>query len=198
MTVKVAQVEQCSAVINLLTAALITDPLARWKYTCVHDYMRYEPEFYRAFGGASFDTGTAFVADELRGAALWLTSESHSDETAMATLAEATLAAAKRDHLNTLFERLAVYHPAAPHWYLPIIGVDPLHQGKNIGLHLMQAALDVCDEQQLIAYLDSTSERSVRFYQRLGFTCLGEVSVADSPGVFPMLRQPRALGECLM
>jgi GNAT superfamily N-acetyltransferase len=48
-----------------------------------------------------------------------------------------------------------------PHWYLPLIGVDPAHQGKGHGDALMAYALQQCDRDHLPAYLESTNPRNI-------------------------------------
>ena len=53
-----------------------------------------------------------------------------------------------------------------PHWYLPLIGVDPLHQSKGWGTALLQYALDQVDREHLPAYLESSNPRNIPLYQR--------------------------------
>jgi ribosomal protein S18 acetylase RimI-like enzyme len=83
------------------------------------------------------------------------------------------------------------YHPEEPHWYLPLIGVDPLHQGRGCGSALMRHALLVCDRDKTLAYLESSNSRNIPLYERHGFESLGTIQVGTSPQVFPMLRKPR-------
>jgi ribosomal protein S18 acetylase RimI-like enzyme len=83
------------------------------------------------------------------------------------------------------------YHPNEPHWYLPLIGTDPMQQGKGHGAALLRHALALYDEQKIPAYLEATSQRSVPLYQRHGFEILGTVQIdATSPAITPMLRKP--------
>ncbi|MFZ0555634.1 MAG: GNAT family N-acetyltransferase [Nitrososphaeraceae archaeon] len=44
-----------------------------------------------------------------------------------------------------VFEKMGSYHPKEPHWYFPLLGVDPLHQGNGLGSALLQHTLAVCD-----------------------------------------------------
>jgi Acetyltransferases len=84
------------------------------------------------------------------------------------------------------------FHPHEPHWYLPIIGVDPPHQGRGLGEQLMAHALARCDADRLPAYLESSNPRNLSFYQRHGFEALGRIQVGSSPTLVPMLRRPQA------
>ena len=82
-------------------------------------------------------------------------------------------------------------HPEEPHWYLPQIGVDPMHQGRGYGSALMRHALLKCDRDKKLAYLESSNPRNLSLYIRHGFELMGTIQVADSPPMFPMLRKPR-------
>ena len=83
---------------------------------------------------------------------------------------------------------MAAYHPSEPHWYLPLIGVDPAHQGDGHGNALMVYALAQCDRDHKPAYLESSNPRNIPFYQRHGFEPLGAIQVGSSPTLIPMLR----------
>ena len=52
--------------------------------------------------------------------------------------------AAKKDGPK-VFEKMGSSHPNEPHWYLPPLGVDPLHYGKGLGSALLQHTLAVYD-----------------------------------------------------
>ncbi len=99
--------------------------------------------------------------------------------------------ASTRGDVFAILEQAARYHPAQPHWYLPCIGVDPVHQGKAHGDALMTCALQHCDRDQVLAYLESTNPRNVSLYRRHGFEVLGAIQVGSSPPLIPMLRPPR-------
>jgi ribosomal protein S18 acetylase RimI-like enzyme len=90
-----------------------------------------------------------------------------------------------------VFEQMAKYHPEEPHWYLPLIGVDPVHQGKGHGDALMAHALSRCDRDRVPAYLESSNPRNISLYVRHGFVALGSIQAGSSAQIVPMLRRPR-------
>jgi ribosomal protein S18 acetylase RimI-like enzyme len=49
------------------------------------------------------------------------------------------------------------YHPNEPHWYLPLLGVDPLHHGKNLGSTLLEHATNKFDKDNVLAYLEAAN-----------------------------------------
>jgi len=77
------------------------------------------------------------------------------------------------------------------HWYLPLIGVDPPHQGKGFGGRLMERALARADADRVPCYLENTKERNLPFYQKHGFEVIVEEKVAeDGPTIWTMKREP--------
>jgi ribosomal protein S18 acetylase RimI-like enzyme len=181
-TVTPAEVERAVAVIVLAFGA---DPVARWQYgDDAEQYLMHFPPFVRAFGGMAFALGTAQHVDCYAGVALWLPPDIHPDEEAIA----ASVPAERREQVGALVEKIASYHPREPHWYLPLIGVDPARRNKGHGSALMEAALRRFDQDHVAAYLESTNPENIALYQKHGFELLGSVRVGSSPPLFPMLR----------
>ncbi len=81
-------------------------------------------------------------------------------------------------------------HIREPHWYLAAIGTEPSYQERGIGSALLDPVLLRCDESKLPAYLESSNEANIPFYQRHGFKVIEELKVPDGPCLWAMLRQP--------
>jgi GNAT superfamily N-acetyltransferase len=81
-------------------------------------------------------------------------------------------------------------HPTKPHYYLAILGVDPPAQGEGLGSALLQPMLRRCDEETVGAYLETGTERNVRFYSRHGFRVTDEVQLTKGPPMWLMWRDP--------
>jgi len=182
------EVDQAVAIMSL---AFVSDPAARWTYPDPSTYISYFPRFVRAFGGKAFAHGTAHQVSEFRGAALWLPPGIHPDQEALAAIMQESLAADRLQELSGVFERMGDYHPAEPHWYLPLIGVDPAHQGRGYGSALLRHALLQCDKDHVAAYLESSNPANVPLYERHRFVALGTIQVGSSPPFIPMLRTAR-------
>jgi GNAT superfamily N-acetyltransferase len=80
-----------------------------------------------------------------------------------------------------VFEKLSPLHPAAPHWYLGTLGVEPGLQGRGIGRALLADWLAEVDRQPSCAYLETDRPENVVFYQRAGFVSLGETRIFSVP-----------------
>lgn len=187
-TATAADVERCLAVLAL---AFGSDPPCRWAWPDPQQYLEAFPRFAQAFGGGAIAHGTANYYAGFSGVALWLPPGVAPDEAALVQVIQETVAASRKEAMFAMFEQMDAFHPREAHWHLPLIGVDPAHQGKGIGAALLRHVLNACDGQKAVAYLEATSRRNVPLYERHGFEALGSIQVADSPPVVPMVRQPR-------
>lgn len=176
---------------STMAVAFTNDPLVRWAWADPLQYVQTFVPFTTLFGGKSFDCGSAYVIGDFFGVVQWLPPGIQPDDAPMLELFERNMSEPKLGQLLTLFEQMGGFHPNEPHWYLPLIAIDPIYQGRGYGTTLMQQGLARCDRARQLAYLEATSLPSRRFYERLGFRVLGEIRSADSPPMFPMLREPR-------
>ena len=146
---------------------------------------------YRRLCGRRIQGRQRVYDRRVRGAALWLPPDLHPDDNAVGDIVDQTVARSLRSDLQTLMGKMAASHPDGPHWYLPMIGVDPAYQNKGLGAALLRHALERCDREGLPAYLESTNPRNISLYLRHGFVAVGEIQAGSSPTVVPMLRLPR-------
>ena len=174
-----------------IVAAFITDPIARFALLSPHDYLCGMPLVTREFAGGSFEHGTAYVSTDFRGAALWLPPGVHPNAEALERVFGDRAEAAHLDDLLGTFEKMDQCHPEEPHWYLPLVGVEPNAQGSGIGGALMRHAVARCDQEGALAYLESSNPRNISLYERHGFVVMGQIQVGAGPLVTPMLRRPR-------
>jgi GNAT superfamily N-acetyltransferase len=189
--IKTATAADQAAAVAVVTLGFSADPIARWSWPDPAVYLEAFPRFVRAFAGKAFAHGSAYYADGYAGAALWLPPDVHPDNEALGALMESTTPAAIRGDVFAMVAQMETYHPHEPHWFLPLVGVDPAQQGKGYGGALMRHALERCDREGRLAYLDATSPRNRALYERHGFEPLGTVQVGSSPPITPMLRRPR-------
>lgn len=84
-------------------------------------------------------------------------------------------------------------HPEEPHWYLAVIGSDPLVRGAGFGQALMRSRLERCDAEGAPAYLESSHPDNIPYYMRFGFDLMNEFPApGGGPPLFPMWREPRS------
>ena len=178
--------------VQTITLGFLADPVCRWIWPEAKTYLEAMPAFVVAFGGKAFEVGSAYMADDGKAAALWLPPAVDPDAETIDALFAATVAAETLDDLTAVFAQMDDYHPHdEPCWYLPLIATDPAFIGKGLGAAILEQALRRCDEDGLIAYLESSNPRNMSLYRRHGFEAVGEIQAGSSPTMYPMIRQPR-------
>ncbi len=131
---------QQDAVIGVITLAFSTDPAARFALPDPAAYLEMMPRITLAFGGAALDHDSAWCIAGFSGAALWLSPGVDPDHDELQALIERSVPESRKEAMGEAFEQMGASHPDEPHWYLPLIGVDPNQQGQGLGSVLMEHA----------------------------------------------------------
>lgn len=190
MEIEPVDEQNFESVIALLTAAFVDDPVCRHFYPNILQYFRYFPEFLRIFAEPGLALGCTQLVPGL-GAAIWVPPGAHADAKSTDDLITRSTNAQARAELMVVYAAFDHAHPPEPHWYLPLMGVDPLHFGRGIGAALLTHGLGICDRDGSLAYLESTKPINVPFYERFGFVPYGKIEVGSHPPVTTMIRRPR-------
>jgi ribosomal protein S18 acetylase RimI-like enzyme len=174
-----------------IVKAFSTDPITRWFVRDDARYQKFFPAFVRAFGGGAFGSGSADTVADHAGVALWLPPGVGPDDEQMGALAAQAVPEDEQEERFAFMGQMGDYHPHEPHWYLPLIGVDPAQQGHGYGSALLRHALERSDTAGVPAYLEATSPLNKKLYERHGFEATGEIQAGSSPPMWPMLRKPK-------
>ncbi|MEO3818684.1 GNAT family N-acetyltransferase [Plantactinospora sp. B24E8] len=84
-------------------------------------------------------------------------------------------------------------HPRGePHWYLQQMVVVPTWRGHGLGGAMLRHQLELVDVAGVGAYLEASSRRNRRLYERNGFRAHGDPIrlPEDGPAIQPMWRPP--------
>ncbi|MFU7526996.1 GNAT family N-acetyltransferase [Qipengyuania sp. ASV99] len=189
--ITIAQPEDRARLIQTAVLAFVTDPIARWISAGAASFLEATRDFFDAFGGAAFDRGTAWTANDGQAVALWLPPGTAPDGERMVGVLQEFTSEALFEEMMVVIGQMERFHPHEEHWYLPIIGCDPMYLGEGLGGMLMKTALERIDAEGLPAYLESSNSRNVSLYERHGFEVIGEIQHGSSPVMLPMYRAAR-------
>ena len=77
-------------------------------------------------------------------------------------------------------------------WYLYNLSIKKDAQGKGIASKLMRPMLQFCDDERMVAYLETNKEANVGLYQHYGFDLMNEALIPASPVMhYAMVRSPK-------
>lgn len=187
------------ALSHTLARAFADDPVMAWMIPDDGARRRRLPRLFAALAKYQhLDHGgieVASSADGIGAAALWdppgAWQQTRRDELRIAPIMLLTLGAAVLRG-QAASELMKKHHPEEPHWYLAVIGSDPLVRGGGFGQALMKSRLDRVDAEHAPAYLESSNPVNVPYYERFGFEVTGEMVLPnDGPSLIPMWRRPR-------
>ena len=185
--VQPATPSQLGALSGVLARAFADDPMMRWPLGEVSDPGRSLETCFRLLNAGSIECGLVFQAAGEAGVAVWVPPDLAGRWTELERRARPALHAMTDDD-GARYERLWAWVeervPDEPLWYLDQLGVDPPRQGEGLGKALVQFGLEHAAQAGLAAFLETATERNVRFYQSLGFRVVDEGSV---PGGGPLI-----------
>ena len=76
-------------------------------------------------------------------------------------------------------------------WYLFNLSVKKDAQGKGIASKLMRPMLSFCDDERMVAYLETNKDSNVSLYEHYGFELMNKEPIPESPVMhYSMVRHP--------
>lgn len=76
-------------------------------------------------------------------------------------------------------------------WYLYNLSIKKDAQGRGLASKLMRPMLDFCDEEKMVAYLETNKEANVGLYRHYGFDLMKEEVIPQTPVMhYAMVRHP--------
>lgn len=196
VVVRKAQVADARALAEALARAFADDPVMAWLLPDVSARRHRLPRlFAMEMRCLYFPHGEVYTTAELSGGALWAPPGYWRTPARSLLRALPRLLWTLRAGLPTAVQAVSAIeavHPRTAHWYLAVIGTEPTSWGQGTGSALLAPVLHRCDADRVPAYLESSKESNVAFYQRHGFEVTGTVDLPrGGPRVWPMWREPR-------
>ena len=184
-----------TALSETLARAFEDDPVWNWLFPEPSSRARKSAQVFRAYLRDSLTVGEVYTTPDLSAASLWKPPGKWklSNGAVLRSLPSLLRAFGTRLPASLEIERkVEAQHPRDPHWYLSVIGTDPVAQGKGIGAALIRQITDQCDREGIPAYLESSKEANVPYYERFGFKVTGDTQLGDDgPTIWFMWRDPQ-------
>ena len=79
------------------------------------------------------------------------------------------------------FERLREEAMDAPHWFLALLGVEPVAQGRGVGAALLQVGHDAADRDGRPCLLETFTELNVAYYRHRGYSLTRSTTMMRPP-----------------
>lgn len=182
------------AMATVLADAFSDDPIMGWVVPDTERRRTALPRLFDLLSATFFEHDETYITEDRTGAALWtppgvMPVSPEDEETFGARIGEVLGDDAQRAFV--ILELMEQHHPDEPSFYLGFVGVRRDAQGRGIGSELLSSVLDRPDVATTPAYLEATSERNRRLYERHGFEVIGEIALPDGPSLWPMWRRPR-------
>jgi ribosomal protein S18 acetylase RimI-like enzyme len=85
----------------------------------------------------------------------------------------------RQDQISKIQNSMEKKHAKFPHRYLWAIATLPQHQGKGYGSILVQHILEDLKKNNLPCYLETTKQKNIKIYEKLGFKLVESFQVPD-------------------
>jgi GNAT superfamily N-acetyltransferase len=194
--VRLATADDVTGMADALALGFEDDPMMQWLFGDEPPRpVKYLRPFFAHGGRRHLKHPTVYTVDGHRGAAYW-DPPGHwkTSYLSMVGLVPTMIRGMGRRVVKALpglgdMEEVHAEHP--DHYYLAALGTRPDRRGEGVGAALMAPVLAECDARGLGAYLESSKESNIPYYQRYGFEVVGDVTFPDGPTVWPMWRDPQ-------
>jgi ribosomal protein S18 acetylase RimI-like enzyme len=184
--IRIAEPHELAAVEALIARAFADEPFMSW--VAGGDRARLARFVGLAVRHIAAPAGEVLVDDDLKTAALVLPPGALDlgPRDQLRQLPD-LVRAARLHRLPTVLRgliRLESAHPEEPHGTLLTLGVDPAHQGHGRGSAMLRA---IAGRASTPLYLETSSPRNVRLYERHGYVVQRELRLPRGPLVWTML-----------
>tara|TARA_R110000823_G_scaffold198080_3_gene329118 strand:- start:2276 stop:2875 length:600 start_codon:yes stop_codon:yes gene_type:complete len=194
-TIRDGEASDLQTLVATLSDSFKYDPVLNWVIPRRQIY----PDFFKLLIREVYlPRGIIHVEERGRAAALWLPPAQRHEMAPRLGLLRLALHLLAHEGPRPLWRIRAqgrVYSrhlPLEPHYYLQFIGCRESAQGRGIGAALLKRGVQVCDEQGMPAYLESSNSINVPLYERHGFDVIARERISkNGPTAWFMWREPQ-------
>jgi GNAT superfamily N-acetyltransferase len=180
---------------DTIAGAFHDDPTMRWIVPDEERRLAIGPAVFRPFVEGIQRLGDTWMTDDGAAAALWIppghTVPAPEDAEAFGQRLAEVCEEGELERLGALGAVMDANLPDEPHAHLNLFGTVPARQGQGLGSRLFEAVLPRLDREGVPAYLEATTDRNRRLYERHGFVFWNDIAPEGGPTLRRMWRDPR-------
>ena len=188
-------IDDCPVVARVQARAFFDDPLQAWALPDATTRLSILEQVFALLSRyASLPRGESYTDASRSCAAFWVPPGPFEidREAALAMAPMLDLLGDADVRFRAAEETMRANRPAQLHFYLQGLGTDPPRQGIGLASAAIQPVLARCDVEGIPAYLETTRDRNVGFYERHGFAVVGcEQIPLGGPPLWLMWREPQ-------
>jgi len=192
-SIRRAEPDEVPALAALLGGAFAGDPIMRWTAP-EEDHEASIAAFFVKFDRLPAERGWLWTTDHGAGVALWVPPgvEDEFDELTFALDGDRATLGDAAERYDSFWAWAEAKRPPEPHWYLDHLAVERDRRGQGFGAALVEHGLALADAAGEPAFLCTSRESNLPFYERRGFTVVEHGDAPDGgPHVWFMLRGAR-------
>jgi GNAT superfamily N-acetyltransferase len=189
-------VDDCEVIAHVQARAFFDDPLQTWALPDASTRLATLEQIFALLSRySSVPAGESYTDATRSCAAFWVPPGGYvpNRDAAAAMAPIVDLLGDANERFRAAEDTMRAHRPADVHFYLQGLGTDPPRQGEGLGSAVLQPVLTRCDRDGLPAYLETTKERNVGFYESHAFAVVGRTRLPlDGPPMWFMWRSPEA------
>ena len=185
---------QTGVLSRVVAVAFEPMPVVSWLVPEVSDRWDLLPRYFRILVEHGMTFGRVDTLPDSEAVAVWLPGGPGAPGPLHYEQRRANACGQYADRFAELDDAMHAYHPQdSPHEHLALLAVRPGRQGAGLGGRLLEYRHRDLDAAGRPAYLEASTERSAKLYERHGYRHFGK---PFSPGLgcdallFPMWREP--------
>jgi GNAT superfamily N-acetyltransferase len=183
-----------STLAGVLRRGFQNEPVQEWLFPNRYCRALASELWFRGLIKSALQRSTVWRLEDNSSAAVWFQPGVYGKGIGLADTALSALIAFNRRtkwRKTRLDHEIEVRRPREPHWYLAAVATEAVHRSQGRGRVVLSPALEACDRERILAYLETATPQSVKFYESLGFEVSSSFSLPDGPQVWCMGRSPR-------
>jgi ribosomal protein S18 acetylase RimI-like enzyme len=192
---RLARPEDAGVLSRLFSAAFLNDPV--FDFFVRQGSQRqaaFEIFFYRLLSQRDIPQGEVWMADNGVACTIWLAPGALRSPSGLLERLRLipflvnVCGFSGLGRVSALMDAMEKNHPLERHFYLPFMAVDPRYQGMGLGAAILDATLRRIDGMGEAAYLENSSPRNTRLYERAGFIAQKDIAPKGCAPLVAMLR----------